>query len=91
MTTCTDVGFAEDVIPKGSLALPARGSDANLLRSERSNSDVTGHSLARRESDTVTALQVTNGERMIVLNLALTGDGYRQLDECSHQLPIDSL
>ena len=35
MTSCTGVGFAEDVVPQWSLALPARGSDANLLRGER--------------------------------------------------------
>ena len=45
MTSCTDVGFPENVVPQRSLAKPARGSDPDLLRSERGYSDVTGNGL----------------------------------------------
>src|SRR5215472_18870643 len=40
MTSCTGVCFAENVVPQRSLALPARGGDANLLGGERGDSDV---------------------------------------------------
>jgi hypothetical protein len=62
-----------------------------MLRGERSDSDVTGNGLARRQSDTLASLQITNGERMIFLDLALAGDSYWQSDECSHKLSIDFL
>jgi len=91
MTSCKRVGFPENVIPERGLAPPARGSDAHLLHRERGDSDETGHRLTRREAPTLPALQVTDGERMIVFDLALTGDGYWQLHECSHQLPVDFL
>ena len=37
------------------------------------------------------SLQVTDGERMIVFDFAFTGDGYRQLNEGAHELPINFL
>jgi hypothetical protein len=91
MTTCTDIRFAQNVVPQRRLATPTRGRDGNLFRGEWSDSDVTGHSLARRQPDTLPSLQVTNGERMIVFDFAFTGDGYGQLNECSHKLSIDFL
>src|SRR6476620_4133062 len=48
MTSGTGVSFAENVVPQRSLAVPARGGDANLLRGERGDSDVTGDGLTRR-------------------------------------------
>ena len=47
VTSCTDVGFAENVVPQRSVALPTRGRDANLLRSEGDDADVTRDGLAR--------------------------------------------
>jgi hypothetical protein len=91
MTSCRGVGFAENVIPQRSFATPTRGSKANVLRGERGDSDVTGHVLTRWQSDALTSLQVTDGERMIVFDLALTGDSYRQLNKGSHKLSIDFL
>src|ERR1700722_587022 len=91
MTACTSVGFAENVIPKRSLPMPAGGSDANLFRCEWRGSYVTGHRLARREFHTLFPLQITDRKRVIVLDLTLTGDGYRQLNECAHEFPIHFL
>src|SRR5260370_40365266 len=91
MTSCAGVAFAENVVPQRSLTPPARGGDANLLRSERGDTHVTGHSLARRKPHTLTALQVTDGERMIGFDLALTGDGYLPLHECPDEHPDDFL
>src|SRR5438552_5708764 len=91
MTSCTDIGFAENVVPERSLALPPHRGDPNLLGIQRGDSNVTGHGLASREPDTLSTVQVTDGERMIVLDLALTGHTYWQLNECSHQLPVDFL
>jgi hypothetical protein len=31
MTTCTDISFAENVVPQRGLAMPTGGSDADLL------------------------------------------------------------
>jgi hypothetical protein len=91
MTSGTRVGFAKDVVPERGLALPTCRSDANLLRGEWSNSDVTGYGFARREPAPLAALQVTNGKRMIVVNLTLTRDGHWQRNECSHKFAIDFL
>jgi hypothetical protein len=73
MTLGKYIGFAENVVPKRSLAPPACGCDANLLRSKHGNSDVTGHGFAGRKPDSLPSLQVTHRERMIVLDLALSG------------------
>ena len=62
MTALADVGFAQDVVPQRSLATPTRGSDAHLVCGEGSDSEVTGHGLARWQPDTLPSLQVTNGE-----------------------------
>src|SRR5215471_3668614 len=91
MAARTSVGFAENVVPQRSLAMPTRGSEANLFLGERDDSDVTSHRLARWQPDALPSLQVTDCERMIVFNLAFTGDGYGQLNECSHQPSIDFL
>ena len=91
MTSCTHVGFAKNVVPERRLALPTRRGDANLLRGEWGDSHVTGHGFARREPDTLAALQVANGERMIIVNLTLTCDRNWQRNECSHQFPFNSL
>ena len=91
MTARTSVGFAENVVPQRSLATPTRGSETNLFFGERDDSDVTSHRLAGWQPDALPSLQVTDGERMIVFNLAFTGDGYRQLNECSHKPSIDFL
>ena len=48
VTSGTRVGFAEDVVPQRSLALPPRRGDADLLRGERRDSNVMGHGLAKR-------------------------------------------
>jgi hypothetical protein len=48
ITTRTDVGFTENVVPQRSFATPTREREANLLSGERCDSHVTGHSLARR-------------------------------------------
>src|SRR5438876_2255105 len=73
MTSCTDIGFAENVVPERSLTLPPRRSDSNLLGIQRGDSNVTGHGLARREPDTLPALQVTDGERVVIPYLELAG------------------
>jgi hypothetical protein len=39
----------------------------------------------------LSALQITDGKRMIVFDFALTGHGYRQLNECAHKLPVHFL
>jgi hypothetical protein len=52
---------------------------------------LTGHGFARREPDTLAALQVTDGERMIVLDLTGTGDGDWQTNESPRELSIDFL
>lgn len=91
MTTCEDVRFAENVVPQRRLATPTRRSNADLLCGERSGSKVAGQGLARRQADTLSSLQVTNGEGMIGFNFALTSDRYRQLNECLHKLSIDLL
>src|SRR5437588_9553309 len=91
MTSCTDIGFAENVVPQRSVTLPLRGGDPNLLGIQRGDSNVTRHGFARWQPDTLSSLQVTDGERVVILNLALAGDSYWQLNECSHQLPVDFL
>ena len=91
ITSRTNIGFAKNVIPERSLALPTNGSHANLLRGDRGDADVTSHGLARRQPDALPALQVTDGKRMIIFNFAFTRDGHRQLNEFSHQLFIDFL
>jgi hypothetical protein len=91
MTSCTDIGPAENVVPERRLCFPACGSNPDLLRCERGNSHVTGHGFARREPDTLAALQVTDGERMIVLDLTGTGDGDWQTNERPRELSIDFL
>ena len=91
ITSCTGVSFTENVVPERSLALPVCGCEANLLRSERGNSHVTGHGFAGREPNTLAALQVSHGERMIVLDLTLTGNGNWQLNQCLDQLPVNFL
>src|SRR6516162_2548405 len=73
-TSCTGVCFTENVIPERSLALPTSGCDSDLLRGERGNAHVTCHGFARRKPDALAPLQVTDGERMIVLYLTLTTD-----------------
>jgi hypothetical protein len=90
MSARASVGFAENVVPQRSLATPTRGSEANLFFGERDDSDVT-HRLAGWQPDALPSLQVTDGERMIVFNLSFTGDGYRQLNQCSHKPSIDFL
>src|SRR6476646_4456333 len=62
MTSCTGIGLAENVVPQRSLAVPTCGGDANLLRAKRGDSEVTRHGLARREPDTLAALQITDSE-----------------------------
>src|SRR5215469_6728526 len=91
MTACTSVGFAENVVPQRSLVMPTRGSETNLFLGERDDSDMTSHRLARGQPYALPSLQVTDGERMIVFNLAFTADGCRQLNECSHKPSIDFL
>ena len=71
--------------------MPICGIETNLFLGERDDSDVTSHRLAGWQPDALPSLQVTDGERMIVVNLAFTGDGYRQLNECSHKPSIDFL
>jgi hypothetical protein len=66
MTSCTDIRFAENVVPEGSLVVPTCGCDPDLLGSERGDSHVPGNGFARREPDTLAPLQVTDGQRMIV-------------------------
>ena len=91
MTSCTDIGFAENEVPERSLALPAHRGDPNLLGIQRGDSNVTRHGLARWQPDALAALQVTDSERVVILDLALAGDSYWQLNECAHQLPVDFL
>ena len=85
---CTRVGFTENVIPQRSLASPTRGGDANLLRRERRNSHVTRDALARRQTHALSALQITDGERVIIFDFALSSHGHRQFDKRAHQLSI---
>jgi hypothetical protein len=47
MTICTDVRLAENVIPQRGFTMLTRRCEAYLLRSERNDSNVTSHSLAR--------------------------------------------
>src|ERR1039457_3287416 len=91
MTTLADIGLAQDVIPKGCLATRTRGSDAHLVRGEWSYSQVACHGLARGQSHTLPSLQVTNGERMIGLNLGFTGDRYRQFDQGLYKFSVHLL
>src|SRR5439155_26704273 len=91
MTSCTDFGFAENAVPERSIALPSCRGETNLLQGERGDSTVTRHGLARSQPDALAALQVTDSERVVILDLALAGDSYWQLNECAHQLPIDFL
>ena len=51
--------------------MPASGRDADLLRGEGGDSDVTGHCLARWKPDALPSLQVADGERMIVFDFTL--------------------
>jgi hypothetical protein len=91
MAFCTGMGFTENVVPERCFSNPTCGSDANPLRAERGDSQVTGYGFTRREPDALAALQVTDGERMVVVNLTHTGNSRRQRNQCSHQLPIDVL
>ena len=76
MTTRTHIGFAKNVVPEWSFALPTRGCDANLFGGKRRDSDVARHSLARRQSDALTPLKITHGKRIVLFHLAFTGDGH---------------
>src|SRR5580698_4854769 len=87
-TACTCVGFTQNVIPERCLAMPTRGSDANLLLRKRGDSHVTRDGLARRQPDALSALQITDGERVIIFDLAGASHGYRQFDECADQLSV---
>ena len=91
MTTRADIGFAQDVIPQGSIATPTRGSDAHLVCGEWGDPQVTCHDLARRQSHTLSSLQVTNRERMIDLDFGFTSDSYRQLNQGLYKLSINLL
>ena len=71
--------------------MPTRGSETNLFRGERDYSDVTSDRLAGWQPHALPSLQVADGERMIVFNLAFTADGCRQLNERSHKPSIDFL
>jgi len=62
MTSCTGVGFAENVEPQRSLAMPTCRSKANLFLGERDDSDVAGHRLSRWQPDTLPSLQIADGE-----------------------------
>jgi hypothetical protein len=88
MTTRADVGLAQDVIPKGRIATPTRGSNAHLVRGEWSSSQVACHAFARGQSHTLPSLQVANGERMMGLDFCFTGDRYRQLNQGLHKFSI---
>jgi hypothetical protein len=62
-----------------------------LVGAKGRDPDVARHGLAGRQSDVLTPLKVTHGERMMVFNFAFTGDGYWQLNEGSNHLPVDFL
>src|SRR5690348_12111771 len=70
----TCFGFAKNVIPERSFAMPVGGCEADLLRSEWCGSDVTRNCFAGWHADSLPSLQVAKGERMMVFIAALTSD-----------------
>src|SRR5580704_3958246 len=91
MTARAHIGFAQDVIPQGRICTPTRGSDAHLVCGEWSDPQVTCYGLARRQSHTLSSLQVTNGQRVICVDFGFTGDSYRQLNQILYKSSIDLL
>jgi len=91
MTSRTNVGFAKNVVPERSFAMPTRRCGANLVGAQWRDSDVACHGLAGRQSNALTPVKVTHGERMVVFNFAFAGDGYWELNECSNYPPVDFL
>src|SRR5262252_8072328 len=87
MTARTSVGFAENVVPQRSLATPTRGSETNLFFREgrfRCDEPPPRRMAARR-----LALAAGHGRRANDSLQSRIGDGYRQLNECSHKPSID--
>src|SRR4029450_10924696 len=76
----TNICFAEDVVPKGCLRGPSRGIQTDLVTGQRRDADMSGHHLSRWQSDTLTALKVTDSQRVDLLDYAFASDCNRQMD-----------
>src|SRR5262249_32324289 len=89
--TSADVGFSKNVVPERSFALPTDARDSDLVCGERRDLHVTSDGLTGWQADSLTALEVANGERMVIVDFALTGESDRKLDERADELAVDFL
>src|SRR5207244_8596687 len=65
------VRLAQDVVPERRRARRSLACRADLARRERLLAEVLGNRFARRQADALAALQITNGQRVEGIDLAL--------------------
>jgi hypothetical protein len=86
-----DVGLLEHVVPERRLGVPAVLAHRDLLGRQDALAEVARDVLAARQAGAEPALEVPDGERLVLGCRELAGDGGGQADERRHQPPVDEL